>query len=165
MQEFVYKMLADGTYSIMEYSGSEAHVMIPETCCGATITVLYDKLFRGHSEILSVHIPDCVTDLGEFVFDGCDALCHIELPSQLFHLWGYTFARCGIEEITIPDRVTYLPPLAFKDCKNLKKVVCGSGLREICSWAFGGCDNLCELIVAPNVKISPEAFQSKVLNT
>lgn len=165
MQEFVYQLIEDNTYCLMGYRGDEANVVIPDRVNGAPITVLFDKLFRGHSEITSIKIPDTVTDLGEFVFDGCESLRHIELPSQLARLWGYSFARCGIEEITLPDQLTSLPPFAFKDCKNLKRVVCGAGMRKIHAWVFGGCDQLVKVIHGPNVDISPEAFQIKKLNT
>ena len=162
MQELMYKMIEDGTYCVSAYRGDEANVIIPDS---NGVTILFDKLFMGHQEITSVHIPDTVTDIGEFVFDGCTNLRYIELPSQLTCLWGYTFARCGIEEIILPDKLTTLPPFAFKDCKNLKKVVCGSGMKKIYSWVFGGCDQLVELVHGTNVEISPNAFETKVLNT
>ena len=93
MQDFIYKLIEDGTYCIMEYKGDEANVAIPDTYCGAPITVLYDNLFRGHSEITSLYIPNSVTDIGELVFAGCDNLRQIKLPSQLYFLWGMSFAR------------------------------------------------------------------------
>lgn len=65
----------------------------------------------------------------------------------------------------LPDKLTCLPPFAFKDCKNLKRVVCGSGMKEIHAWVFGGCDQLEEVVCGPNVEISPEAYKTKVLNT
>ncbi len=162
MQEFMYKLIEDGTYCVVGYQGDEAEVVVPGN---HSITVLGDGLFAGHQEITSVHIPDTVTDMGEFLFDGCVNLHHINLPSQLTCLWGYTFVRCGIQEIVLPDKLKTLPPFAFKDCKQSKKVVCGSGLKEICSWAFGGCDQLTELVHGPDVKISSEAFREKALNT
>lgn len=164
MQDFIYKLIEDGTYCIMEYKGDEANVAIPNTYCGAPITVLYDNLFRGHSEITSLYIPNSVTDIGELVFAGCDNLRQIKLPSQLYFLWGMSFARSSFEEIIIPDRVTSLPPFAFSDCKRLKRVVCGSGMRKIHSWVFGGCNNLQELVMGQNVEVSPDAFKKKGKN-
>ena len=160
MQEFTYQMIENNTFCVAGYKGDEAHVVIPNSVNGAPVTVLFDKLFRGHSEIESVKIPETVTDIGEFVFDGCVNLKRIELPSQLAYLWGNSFARCGIEEIILPDQLGALPPFAFRDCKNLKKVVCGAGMRKIHAWAFSGCDNLTELIKSSNVAISPEAFST-----
>lgn len=161
MQEFIYKQMEDMTYCVMGYRGDAAEVIIPERYGGAPITALFDGLFKGHSEITAVRIPDTVAEMGEFVFDGCENLRQIQLPKQLAHLWGYTFARCGIEEIVLPDGLSALPPFAFKDCGQLRKVVCGSGMKKIYSWVFGGCDQLAEVIHSPDVEISPHAFERK----
>lgn len=165
MQKFMFSPTGDGTYSVSGYKGNEKNVVIPDSYGSGVITVIDDKLFAGHKEIELVHIPDTVTNIGEFVFDGCENLHHIDLPSQLECLWGYTFVRCGIEEITLPDKLVTLPPFAFKDCKNLRKVVCGKGLKKVYSWVFSGCDKLTEFIHCDNVEVSPKAFESKELNT
>lgn len=162
MQDFIYSQIEDGTYCVTRYQGDEAAVEIPNN---RNVTVLFDRLFAKHKEITSVLIPDTVTDLGEFLFDGCENLRHIDLPSGLTNLWGYTFCRSGFEEIVLPDKLTCLPPFAFKDCKNLKRVVCGAGMKKIHAWVFGGCDQLEEVVCGPDVEISPEAYQTKVLNT
>ena len=158
MQDFIYKMIEDGTYCVMSYQGDEAEVVIPDD---RDVTILYDDLFKGHTEITSVHIPDTVTDMGEFLFDGCTGLRQLRLPAQLTTLWGLTFVRSSIEEIVLPDGVESIPPFAFKDCKDLKKVVCGSGLKRIHAWAFGGCGQLKEVVHGPHVEVSPEAYRSK----
>lgn len=158
MQNFTYKLIEDGTYCVMAYQGDEETVVIPDN---QNITILYDDLFKGHAEITSVHIPDTVTDMGEFIFDGCENLRHITLPAQLENLWGHTFTRSGIEEITLPDRVRSIPPFAFKDCSQLKKVVCSPGLKKIHAWAFGGCSQLETVVHGPDVEVSPQAYESK----
>lgn len=156
MQKFYSRMMEDGSQCITSYHGDEAEVVIPDR----NVTILFDELFAGHGEIISVHIPDTVTDLGEFLFDGCESLHHIDLPANLTSLWGYTFCRSGLEEITLPDQLISIPPFAFKDCKNLKRVVCGKGMRKINGWAFSGCDQLEEVVHGPDVAVSPKAFNT-----
>ena len=134
MQEFLFSPTDDGTYSVSGCKGDEANVLIPDSYGSGVITVIGDKLFSGHKEIESVHIPDTVTNMGEFIFDGCENLRHIDLPAQLECLWGYTFFRCGNEEIILPDKLVTIPPFAFKDCKNLRKVVGGKGSKEKIGW-------------------------------
>ena len=165
MQEFIYRPNDNGTYAVVGYQGDEANVRIPDTYGGRIITIVGDKLFSGHAEIESVSIPDTVTDMGEFVFDGCVNLRRIDLPADLECLWGYTFVRCGIEEITLPDKLVTLPPFAFKDCKNLRKITCGKGLKKIYAWVFSGCDSFEELIKNETVEVSERAFDTKELNT
>ena len=67
MQDFIYRPLENGTDCIVGYQGDEPDVVIPED---RKVTVLFDNLFAGHKEITSIHIPDTVTDMGEFLFDG-----------------------------------------------------------------------------------------------
>ena len=160
MSEFFYQMNYDEkSYTVTQYTGHAENVVIPAFFLGKPVTILFDKLFAGHPEIRSVSIPDSVTDLGEFVFDGCLNLRRIALPPGLMYLWGYTFCRCGLEEIRLPDPIKIIPSYAFKDCKQLKKVICGTGMKKISAWAFGGCDQLAEVMYGAGVEISPRAFE------
>lgn len=89
--------------------------------------------------------------------------CPYTVQEMMFYddmfLRRYTFCRCGIEEIVLPDSLESIPSYAFKDCKHLRKVVCGLGLKKISAWAFGGCDRMEELVHDPGVLISPQAFE------
>ena len=159
MQNFIFKPNENGTSAVVGYEGNEANVRIPDSYGGGVISVIGDKLFSGHAEIELVSIPDTVTDMGEFIFDGCDNLSHIALPSQLECLWGYTFVRCGVEEIVLPDKLVTLPPFAFKDCKELRKIHFGKGLEKVYGMAFQGCDKLERPVFGDNVEVSPKAFE------
>lgn len=161
MQEFFYKMLDDETYAAMSYEGDEPDVIIPVVYNGKPVTLLSDNLFAGHKEITSVSIPDSVTDIGGFVFDGCDSLHHVSLPKELRNMWQYAFVRSSIEEIVLPEHVASIVPFTFKDCKRLRKVICNKGLKKICAWAFSGCTQLEDVTYGPDVEVSPEAFASK----
>lgn len=112
---------------LQDTRGDESEVVIPTD---RVFTILSDKIFRGHSEITSIQIPDTVTDIGEFVFDGCVNLRHLKLPANLRTLWGYSFVRCGIEEIVLPDQLRIIPPFAFKECKTCGVSYAAQGLRR-----------------------------------
>lgn len=161
MQDFIFKLADNDTYCVQSYTGDEAEVFIPEIYCGRPVTILLDGVFSGHEEITSVHIPDTVTQLGGFLFDGCVNLHHIKLPALLEDMWGYAFVRSGIEEIILPEHVHSIVPFTFKDCKELKTVICNDGLKKIYSWAFSGCSKLKDLQHGPDVEISPQAFEEK----
>ena len=161
MQEFYFKYAEDGTYCVQSYEGDEAEVVIPPVYCGKPVTILLDNLFAGHAEITSVQIPDTVTQIGGFVFDGCINLHQIKLPSELTDMWGYAFVRSGIEEICLPEHVKSIVSFTFKDCRQLKKVVCNAELKKIYAWAFGGCEQLTDFQHGPDVEISPQAFETK----
>ena len=165
MQELKYKLVDDGTFCVSGYTGDEAVVEVPAQVDGVPVTVIADGAFQGHPEITELRLPDCVTDLGEFILDGCENLKPLKLPAKLERLWGYTFVRSGLEELVLPAGVESIPPFCFKDCKQLRRLVCGDGLKKIHAWAFGGCEKLDELVCGHQVQIHPQAFMTKELNT
>lgn len=160
MQQFEFRLLENDTYGVMGYTGDEPEVTVPETYARKPVTLLFDDLFSGHTEITSVTLPATVTDLGEFLFEGCTGLRHITLPESLSSIWPYAFARSGLEEITLPDGLTSIAPFTFQSCHALEKVVCGAGMEVIHAGAFGDCPRLKEVLHGPQVDMSPRAFES-----
>ena len=55
---------------------------------------------------------------------------------------SYAFSESTLESITIPDSVGEICVDAFLNCKNLKTITIGSGIKAIGSYAFGGCVSL-----------------------
>ena len=156
---FWFKLIEEtATYCAMRYTGSDAEAVVPDKHWGRPVTALFDDLFKGHGELRSVVIPDTVTQIGGFVFDGCTSLHHVTLPKSLEDLWQYAFVRSSIEEIAIPDGVRAIIPFTFKDCKQLRCVVCGSGLQKVYSNAFAGCDALEEFVCGMQVELCDGAF-------
>lgn len=158
MQSYYYKRVDDGSFSVVEYDGNDIDVIIPEMHAGQPVTVLYDRLFRGHAEIRSLAIPDTVTDIGAFVFDGCRELTKLRLPAGLKYMWPYAFCRSSLEEIILPKGIRTIAPHTFQECKKLKRIVCNSGLKEIKALAFEGCSKDLEIIHDGHVKINPRAL-------
>lgn len=158
MQQFSYKQLEDESFCVTGYEGDEAEVVIPSVIAGQPVTMLFDNIFKGHTEITSVTIPDTVSFLGGFVFDGCTNLHQIILPDALVDIWQYAFVRSSFEELRLPDGVKYIPPFAFKDCKELRKIQFGKGLKKVYGMAFQGCDKLENPVFDDGVDVSPKAF-------
>ena len=154
--EFYYRMFDDCSYCITYYKGNTNQVIIPERL---NVTILFDGLFKGHTEITSVNIPTSITDIGGFVFDGCSNLRTLQLPSNLANMWQYALTRCGIESIIIPGSVTSIVPFTFYQCKKLKTVRFSEGTKRICSWAFKDCIELHDVYLSSSIMdISNDAF-------
>ncbi len=162
MQQYSFQLMIDQTICVTGYDGDDAAVVLPSDSAGTPVTMLGDGVFKGHTEITSVQFPEKLTYIGGFVFDGCTSLHHVELPDTLEDMIQYAFARSGIEEIRLPDKVRSIPSFAFKDCKQLRRVVCGKGLRKIHAWAFQGCDPDLELVCDESVVIDPKAFSENL---
>lgn len=158
MQQFTFEQMIDETLCITGYDGDEAAVAVPDEFGGVPVTMLGDDVFKGHAEITSVRLPDAVKFIGGFVFDGCVNLHQITLPSQLRDMFQYSFVRCGIEEIVLPEHVNSIPPYAFKDCRQLRRVICNASLQKIYALAFQGCDALTDLRYSDQTEVSENAF-------
>lgn len=158
MQDFWFKHADNETYMAQRYIGDDAHVTVPSSYYGCPVSVLMDDLFKGHTEIESVALPDTLTDIGGFVFDGCANLKKIELPSSLNTFWQYSFVRSSFEELVIPSGVKDIVPFCFQDCANLKRIEFQSEHLRIMGWAFLRCVSLKEIILPEDVTIHPSAF-------
>ena len=101
------------------------------------------------SSLTSVTIPDSVTEIGEYAFDGCTSLTSINVSKQnpnytsidgiLYDKEGTTLICCpaGTEKssVTIPDSVTSIEGLAFYECTSLTSVTIPDSVTTIGGWA------------------------------
>lgn len=157
IMSFYYKMVPDGTYCLTGYNGNATHIELPTNI---EITILNDSLFKGHTEIESINLPDSIIQIGGFVFDGCTNLKSVKLPSNLRDMWQYAMTRTSVEEIEIPGSVLSIIPFTFNQSKDLKKVVFNEGTKEISSWAFKDCTALSDVYLSSTItKISDKAFE------
>lgn len=154
---FYYKMVPDGTYCLTGYEGKDEQITFPSNI---TISILGDKLFKGHTEITKVEIPDSVTQIGGFVFDGCSNLKTLKLPPHLDDMWQYALTRISVEEIIIPGSLKEIIPFTFNEAKSLKTVTIEEGCKKIDAWAFKNCTAL-ETVYLPTtmMDVHDKAFE------
>jgi len=81
---------------------------------GNPLRVAHHLFYKGN-EVKNLVIPEGVTSIRAYAFDGCSDLT----------------------SITIPNSVTEIERNAFYDCKNLKTISIGYGIKSINSYAFG----------------------------
>ena len=66
-------------------------------------------------------MPSSVNHLGQRIFNGCEKIKTVSIPSNVHGLYG-TFQGSGITEIVIPDTVEEITSETFLGCKDLVKV-------------------------------------------
>lgn len=153
---YLYKAVPDGTYCLTNYNGHEKHIELPHHL---KVSILGDKLYKGHTEIESIELPETITQIGGFVFDGCENLKKLQLPPHLKDMWQYALTRMSIETIEIPASLSAIIPFTFNECKQLKTVTFKGPIR-LDAWAFKNCESLADVYFKDaDVTIHPKAFE------
>lgn len=119
-----------------------------------------DGVFKDCDKLVSITVPENITELGLSAFSGCSSLSSIELPQSISYIGGGTFANCtSLLSIEIPSGVTSIGPEAFSDCKKLTTVKISQGLTTISASAFTGCYSLVSIGTLSSVtSIGESAF-------
>ena len=145
----VFKKSDDGTYAIVvEYNGSAAKVIIPDTYEGLPVTTIYSDVFKNNGSIISVIFPDSLTSIGDYAFYDCESLNSIVFPDSLTSIGSYAFRDCiNLSSIDFPDSLTSIGSYAFYNCKSLSSVVFGDSLTSIGYYAFYNCTSLSSVVL------------------
>ena len=144
-------------------AGAEENTIITKAIVGEGVATLYDRTFRRFKALETVELPSTLTTIGAAgsgVFQSCSALKNIVIPESVTVLGVGTFQECvALESINIPagvtrieenclrntglvevefhEGVTYFGAQAFRDCKQLKKVVINAPEFTVAPNAFG----------------------------
>ena len=94
-----------------------------------------------NTNLLSVHLPDNVTSVGEQAFYGCSSLSDLSLSASLSSVGKEAFSGCNqLSSLTFRERCQ-LDSKAFYNCTGLQHIYCHSEIPGTCaSDAFDGLD-------------------------
>ena len=110
----------------------------------------------------SYTIPDSVTSIGNWAFDGCTGLTSITIPNSVTSIGAHAFDGCtGLTSITIPNSVTSIGYMAFYSCTGLTSIAIPNSVTSIGNWAFFECTGLTSITIPNSVtSIGDGAFNS-----
>lgn len=154
-----YRVLEDGTVSIVEYDGDSIHLVIPETIDGYTVTKINDHfiLCSSRKYIESVALPETLTEIGQNAFlhvplssveipanvkkIGETAFYNNALTSVVFHegleeIGFAAFSKTHIEHLVLPESLKTIGESAFADIKELKSITIKNPNMQIGTLAF-----------------------------
>ncbi|ELP92492.1 hypothetical protein EIN_524000 [Entamoeba invadens IP1] len=144
-------------------------------------TINTELLFCGCTNLSSVDIAECVSELKEECFSKCISLSHIILPRSVTSLGNKCFFRCSkltqinilesvvsigsacfdqceaLNEIDIPKSVIELKEKTLYGCYKMSRVVLHEGLTLLGKYCFNACMQL-EGIVLPQSLVSINSF-------
>ena len=83
-------------------------------------------------------LPDGVTSIGRYAFDGCESLTSVTIPDSVTSIGDGAFSYCeSLTSVTIPDSVTSIGDGAFAPCTSLTGIWVAEGSSHYASDAFG----------------------------
>ncbi len=115
---------------------------ITKVLIGNGIIDLPYSAFGDHDSLVSASIGDGFTYVPSETFIGCTSLKQVSFGKNVTFIDGGAFERCGLEEIVIPDTITFINIGAFANCVNLEKISIPASVTEIGEDAFKNCEKL-----------------------
>lgn len=126
------------------------------------ITNLGNSAFRDCSSLTSIILPSGITSIGNYTFYGCSSLTSILLPPGISSIGDYAFYGCSsLSLVDIPSNVITLGSHSFRECSSLISIDLPSGIEEIKNSTFSGCSSLTQIIIPDSVtSIGTDVFSS-----
>ncbi len=145
--------------SVFEGCSSLTSVTIPNS-----VASIGEDAFKGCSGLTSITIPDSVTSIDNSSFSGCSSLESITVNENNAHYASQDGILYNKEKtqiihvpeaiigaITIPDSVTIIDGIAFKDCVGLTRIAIGNSVTYIGMNAFYNCVSLTSVTIPDSV--------------
>ena len=139
-----------------DYGKTCDSLVIPEQINRINVSMIRSSAFSGCSKFKSVTIPDSVTSIGNYAFEGCTGLTSVYYAGNISSWCGisglenimsssrtlYIGGKKVEGELIIPNSVTSIGSSAFRWCKELTSVIICKGVTSISDSAFEGCTGL-----------------------
>lgn len=125
----------------------EGKIAIPEYYNGLQVKRIDDYAFFYCTDLLTVSIPDSVSQIGKSAFYECRNLKSVALPSGVKEIGEGAFRECtSLTSVILPESVETIPHYAFSDCNRLTRVYVPQSVKGICKSAFAKCSNLMNVV-------------------
>lgn len=152
-------IVPDGVTEIQKYCFYNC-VNLEEVDLPDSITSLGDNCFSDCINLSKINIPRGLKEMGYSVFYNTPSLTSaLTIPEGVEKIQESTFERCGVEEINLPNSLTFIGNNAF--CKSgLKSIVIPKKVSRDSGWdLLQGCKNLNLVDIRGDIYISDGLFE------
>ena len=125
-----------------------------------TVTEIGEYAFCDWRNLENVTMSSNITSIGESAFSGCDNLTNITIPESVTSIGDWAFSCCSsLTSITIPEGVTSIGYGAFASCSSLTNITIPEGVTSIGRDTFDSCSSLTSITIPDSVtSIGNSAF-------
>ncbi len=155
--DFTY-VTANGVARITAYTGEASAVRVPHTLDGATVTSIADGVFEGHTELVTLILPDTLSYIGEGILKNCTSLQYLECAlmgedAESAQFLGYLFGAdthgnnprdipASLKLVRLGGTVEEIAAYTFFDCNDLLAVILPESVQTVGKFAFYNCTSL-----------------------
>ena len=141
-------------------------IVLPNTYNDLPVTSIGAYAFYNCKSFTSITIPDSITNIYMWAFDGCSSLIDVYYTGNIEGWLGINFSATStpmrhatnlyfdgelITNVTIPDTVTSVGGYAFYNCTSLASITIPNTVTSIGDYAFYNCASLECITIPPNV--------------
>ena len=138
--------------AIIKTSTNELVVGCKNTVIPNSVTSIGNYAFEGCSGLTSITIPNSVTSIGYNAFQECSSLTSVTIGNSVTSIGNCAFESCsGLTSVTIPNSVTSIGNDAFWGCSGLTSVTIGNSVTSIGGGAFFYCIGLTSVTIPNSV--------------
>lgn len=102
---------------------------------------------------VSTSVVTTVTWLWGNMFEGMDAIQKIIIPDNILSISAYSFARCKVQSVILPEGLKTLADHSFQQAYELTAIHIPSTVSMINKYSFAGCYNLREITFEANSQL------------
>lgn len=156
VDEINYVVLTPETVAVDE-GDYEGDIVIPSTVEydgeEYTVTEIGERAFQD-SSITTIELPETLTKIGDWAFLDSWDLEEIYVPDGVTYVGFYAFGCCyAMESCRLPEGLTVLEEELFRDDFYLETVNIPSTVTQILEDAFYGCDGLMQLELPDGLEV------------
>ena len=149
--DYEYRVLENGTVEITKYNGNETAIEIPSMIDEKMVTSIGEMAFwhENCETIISIIVPNSITNIGDCAFNCCYNLEEIILQEGILSIGNQAFGFCrDLESIYIPNTVQTIGDGAFIDCASLTSITIPSSVTYI-----GGFETFYECVSLTSINV------------
>ena len=146
--------------SLIEISAwAFSETSITEFTVPESVKYLGTSILSSCPKLTSINISSAIHSIPWSFASGCTALKNVKLGEHITKIGCDAFEKTAITEINMPTDLKRIDSSAFRNCKDLKKVVLNDQLWGISGGAFQGCKELKSIVIPKSVNdIESQAF-------